>query len=153
MSGDFDLERFLPYVLNQAAEAASRSFSRVYRTEFGMTRTQWRVLANLGRFGAMTARDICCRSHLEKTKVSRSVAALEERGWLRRDPSVRDRRAEILTLSPEGQKIFARLGALALDHDRQLRERLGASRIEALLGTLRDLAATQDPGDDRDDTR
>ena len=72
---DFDLDLFLPYLLNQAAETTSFGFHAVYRDRYGMTRTQWRVLANLGKFGAMTARDICAISHIEKTKVSRAVAA------------------------------------------------------------------------------
>jgi hypothetical protein len=63
---DFDLERFLPYLLNQAAEATSKSFQASYKATYGMTRTQWRVLANLGKFGSMTARDICTISHIEK---------------------------------------------------------------------------------------
>jgi DNA-binding MarR family transcriptional regulator len=126
MTEDFALDSFLPYLLNQAAEATGRSFQAVYRTRYGMTRTQWRVLANLGRFGAMTAADICRVSHMEKTKVSRAVTAMEARGWLRREASSQDRRAEILTLTPAGQDLFRQLGALALDHDRRLRERLGA---------------------------
>jgi DNA-binding MarR family transcriptional regulator len=152
MSDDFDLERFLPYLLNQAAEAVSLSFAQAYRREYGLTRTQWRVLAHLGRFGSLTARDICLRSHLDKTKVSRSVAALEERGWLRRETSAQDRRAEILTLTETGQDVFRRLGALAVDYDRRLRERLGAERIEALLDTLNDLAAARQARDDPDES-
>ena len=137
----FELESFLPYLLNQAAEAASRSFAQVYRTEHGMTRTQWRVLANLGRFGAMTAAGICRRSHLEKTVASRAIAAMEGQGWLRREASPRDRRAEILTLTDAGQELFRGLGALALDHDRRLRERLGPGRAEAVEAVLRELMA------------
>lgn len=139
MSADFDLDTFLPYLLNQAAEAASRAFAQVYRTGYAMTRTQWRVLANLGKFGAMTARDICRISHLEKTKVSRAVANLEERGWLSREPLPGDRRAEILRLTPEGHGVFDRLGALAADHDRHLRETLGVERAAAVAEVLREI--------------
>lgn len=141
MTGDFDLERFLPYVLNQAAEAVSRSFAEVYRSEHGLSRTQWRVLANLGRFGAMTAAEICRVSQEEKTKVSRAVAALETRGWLRRKVSPEDRRAEILSLTAEGQDFFHRLGALAVEYDLRLREALGHARAEALTTILPELIA------------
>jgi predicted transcriptional regulator len=95
----FDLEDFLPYLLNQAAETASRGFQDIYRSRYGMTRTQWRVMANLGKFGAMTARDICIISHIEKTKVSRAVAGLEHEGLLARNPSSQDRRTEVLSLT------------------------------------------------------
>ncbi|MFK8251848.1 MarR family winged helix-turn-helix transcriptional regulator [Ancylobacter terrae] len=135
----FDLDRFLPYLLNQAAEATSRSFHALYKSEYGMTRTQWRVLANLGRFGEMTARDICRISHVEKTKVSRAVSAIEAHGWLARRRHADDRRAELLMLTPEGQGVFARLGELANGYDASLRAALGsrdAGRLEAMLRRL-----------------
>jgi DNA-binding MarR family transcriptional regulator len=122
---DFDLEQFLPYLLNQAAEATSHSFQSVYRELYGMTRTQWRVMANLGKFGSMTARDICAISHIEKTKVSRAVTALEAEGMLVRTPSEDDRRAEFLSLTDQGIEAYWGLGKRALEYDAQLRAELG----------------------------
>ena len=139
MTRTFDLEDFLPYLLNQAAEATSRAFEAVYRDRYGMTRTQWRVLAHLGQFGALTARDSCTRSHIEKTKVSRAVAALEGEGMLARAPSPEDGRAEILTLTEKGEGVYAELGAQARAHDRKLREVIGpedAARLGAMLKAL-----------------
>ena len=135
-TGDFDLETFLPYLLNQAAEATSRSFQTIYKSAYGMTRTQWRVLANLGKFGSMTARDICAISHIEKTKVSRAVSALEDDGLLTRTISPQDRRAELLSLTEKGRAVFADLGQRAIAYDRALRAQLGpdiAAKLDALL--------------------
>ncbi len=146
-TSQFDLQQFLPYLLNQAAEAASRGFHAVYREDYGMTRTQWRVLANLGKFGAMTARDICAISHIEKTKVSRAVQALQAAEILRRDPSQTDRRVEILSLTPIGAKVFAQLGLRAIAFDQDLRERLGAQDAANLTRILTLLAATNPFGD------
>jgi DNA-binding MarR family transcriptional regulator len=136
---EFDLERFLPYLLNQAAEATSHGFHAVYRDRYGMTRTQWRVMANLGKFGAMTARDICAISHIEKTKVSRAVFALESAKMLTRITSDQDRRVEILSLTEIGRGVFTNLGQLALSYDAGLRQRLGpkkSAQIDALLKIL-----------------
>ena len=135
-SGTFDLQDFLPYLLNQAAEATSRSFEGVYKSGYGMTRTQWRVMANLGRFGAMTARDICRISHIEKTKVSRAVAGMAATGLLIRATSDRDRRVENLTLTPKGREVYVEIGQRALRFDAALRDRLGpdvSARIDSLL--------------------
>jgi DNA-binding MarR family transcriptional regulator len=149
-SDPFDLTAFLPYLLNQAAEATSRSFQQVYRARHGLTRTQWRVMAHLGRFGAMTARDICRLSHVEKTKVSRAVAALQVRGWLRRDPAPHDGRAEMLSLTETGQAVFADLGLAAQDHDTQLRQTLGATQVATLETALRALITQGYPHDQGD---
>lgn len=138
---EFDLETFLPYLLNQAAEATSKSFQASYKADYGMTRTQWRVLANLGKFGAMTARDICTISHIEKTKVSRAVAALEAEGLLTRAPSPLDRRAEFLSLTPRGMQQFQDLGQRALAYDRALRASLGIDLAQKLDAVLREVIA------------
>lgn len=141
----FDLQDFLPYLLNQAAEAASHGFQDIYRDRYAMTRTQWRVMANLGKFGAMTARDICAISHIEKTKVSRAVAHMERDGMLSRSPASHDRRAEILSLTDKGQAAFADLGQRAVDYDRALRKQLGGKAAGELDRVLRTIIAAR-PG-------
>lgn len=148
---EFDLEGFLPYLLNQAAEATSRSFQASYKADYGMTRTQWRVLANLGKFGAMTARDICRISHIEKTKVSRAVSALESEGMLSRTPSAADRRAEILSLTEAGRGVFTDLGQRALAYDADLRLRLGPDIAAGIETVLRAIIAQGDLGGDPDE--
>lgn len=147
---DFDLEGFLPYLLNQAAEATSKSFHDTYKAAYGMTRTQWRVLANLGKFGSMTARDICTISHIEKTKVSRAVAALEAEGLLSRSISPLDRRAEILCLTERGREVFADLGQRAIDYDRSLRAKIGPEIAAQLDDLLRRIIAEGNPDGDDD---
>ena len=147
---EFDLERFLPYLLNQAAEATSKSFQATYKAAYGMTRTQWRVLANLGKFGAMTARDICAITHVEKTKVSRAVSTLEENGLLSRATSPLDRRAEILSLTDRGREVFADLGQKAIDYDRALRARIGPKIAAQLDERLRRIIASAGADGDGD---
>lgn len=148
---EFDLEEFLPYLLNQAAEATSHGFQLLYRDRYGFTRTQWRVLANLGKFGTMTARDICAISQIEKTKVSRAVAALEQARILSRTPSKSDRRTEVLSLTLKGREIFAELGELAVGFDRRLRETLGKGHADMLVALLRQMIAGADSGGGPDD--
>jgi DNA-binding MarR family transcriptional regulator len=151
MADPFDLQDFLPYLLNQAAEATSRGFQATYRAHYGLTRTQWRVMANLGRFGAMTARDICRISHIEKTKVSRAVAGMEAAGLLIRATSDQDRRAENLSLTPKGRAVFAEIGQRALAFDADLRQRLGPEVAAQIDTILREIIALQAGAAEADD--
>ncbi len=138
-ASSFSLDDFLPYLLNQAAEATSRSFAVRYKAEYGLTRTQWRVIAHLGRFGSLTAVDVCRLSQIEKTKVSRAVAALTERGWISRVPEVRDRRRDVLQLTTGGHVVLNRLGANANAYDAALRDHLGTDAAKGLVLMLRRL--------------
>ena len=138
---DFDLQMFLPYLLNQAAEAASLAFQRDYKARHGLLRTEWRVLAHLGQYGAMTARAICDRSHLHKTKVSRAVARLAARRLLERTTQDSDRRTELLRLTAAGAAIYADLGQTALAAEARLRARIPPEDWDALKRSLMRLAA------------
>ena len=143
LSKDFDLDQFLPYLLNQAAEVTSQNFQTVYRAEYGMTRTQWRVMANLGKHGTMTASEICRLTFIEKTKMSRAVQLLEEKGFLLRSSIVGDRRSEQLSLTLKGNATFRILGQKANAYDLDLRNRLGREVAEKLEKVLRNLVSGQ----------
>ena len=129
---DFDLSRFLPYALNQAAEATSIGFQKYYRQRYGMLRTEWRVLFHLGRNGAMTAKGICDRASLHKTKVSRAVHALEQKRFLVRTPQEQDRRHETLALTRQGKVVYADLFEAAKSYDAKLSAHFTAQEREIL---------------------
>ncbi|WP_261384587.1 MarR family winged helix-turn-helix transcriptional regulator [Vannielia litorea] len=137
---NFDLTSFLPYLLNQAAEAASLDFQREYKARYGMLRTEWRVLFHLGRYGDMSARDIVERAMIHKTKVSRAVAALEGRRFLTRKSVEEDRRREVLSLTPAGREAFAELTALAEKHDVALMQGVSAADAAVVRRVLRGIA-------------
>ena len=116
----FDLQDFLPYLLNQAAEMSSLDFQRYYKARYGMLRTEWRVVFHLGHYGDMTAKEICTRARIHKTKVSRAVSALEKRRFLTRTPLPDDRRHETLKLTGAGRAAFQDLYRAAQDFEANL---------------------------------
>ena len=140
MRQSFDLNQFLPYLLNQAAEVTSRAFQDSYR-DHGITRTEWRVMANLGARTALTAADICRITFTDKTKVSRAVQALEGAGWLTRSADNGDRRRETLALTDAGRILCRQIEHRALDFDAALRAQLGDDGAEALAAALGRLIA------------
>ena len=134
-----ELEHFLPYRMNRIATAVSRRFRRVYGDRIGLSIPEWRVLATLGQYGTSTAKDIGRHSDMHKTKVSRAVAELERRRWLKRQTNLDDRREELLTLTAEGRRTYANLvpGMLALE--RELLGGLGPDTTEGLMAALQNL--------------
>lgn len=133
--GSFDLDQFLPYQMNQVAEAISRAFQECYRP-FGLTRTQWRVMAHLASIDGLTARTIRDRIHEDKVSVSRAVAGLEARGFIRREPIAADRRAEALHLTVSGQSLFSELARRAGAFEAELAARLGETVVAQLRKAL-----------------
>lgn len=112
MSNDFkplELEGFLPYRLNVLAETVSQSLAGIYRRRYAISVPEWRIMATLGQFGTMTAKDIGEHSHMHKTKVSRAVASLEHRDLLRRTANTRDMRESFLQLTEKGMDAYRKL--------------------------------------------
>ncbi|WP_349361009.1 MarR family transcriptional regulator [Stappia sp.] len=119
-----ELESFLPYRLNVLAETVSQGLAGVYRRRYGIAVPEWRILATLGQFGTMTAKDIGLHSRMHKTKVSRAAAALESRRLIVRNANAADLRESFLELTRQGRDIYEALVPEARDF------------VEALLGGL-----------------
>ena len=104
-----ELEAFLPYRLNRLAEMVSQALSRIYAEQYDITIPEWRVVATLGQFQTMTARDIGRHSKMNKTKVSRATASLEAKNLIHRQPNPDDMREAFLALSPAGNEMYSNI--------------------------------------------
>ncbi|MGY3437774.1 MULTISPECIES: MarR family winged helix-turn-helix transcriptional regulator [unclassified Marinovum] len=140
---DFDLQLFLPYLLNQAAEVSSTGFQQIYKDRYGMLRTDWRVLFHLGLYGRMTARDIGRVAKVHKTKISRAVASLEARRFLSRQEDAADRRVEHLMLTAAGQAAYRDLYDVARRYDAALVADLQPEEVAVLRRVLTHLAGVE----------
>lgn len=129
-----ELENFLPYRLYHLADLVSREFAKIYKDRFDLTRPEWRVLAGLGQHRTLTATALGEQSAMHKTKVSRAVAELERRRWLKRTPDTQDRRVEHLTLTPAGLAAYREMVPLAKAFEAKLLKRIGKNQPAEALG-------------------
>jgi len=97
---DFELERFLPYRLSVLTNTVSQGIARGYRDRHGISITEWRILAVLGRFPGLTASEVVARTAMDKVAISRGVRSLMERGLLQRRTDHGDRRRQQLYITP-----------------------------------------------------
>lgn len=129
----FELNTFLPYRLNRAAEFVALRFAAQYKARYQLTRPEWRTLAALGSTGrAMTATEVGAHSAMHKTKVSRAVALLEKRRWLTRREDENDRRIEHLELTKTGIRAYGELTELAARYQAELDTLIGPAGMQAL---------------------
>src|SRR5713226_78850 len=122
-----ELERFLPYRLSVLTNRISTAIARVYVRRFALSVPEWRVMAVLGRFGAMPANAVCERTAMDKVRVSRAVARLAAAGRLARATDAADRRRSVLALTAAGRGIFEEIGPLALAVEARLLAPLSAA--------------------------
>ena len=134
------LERFLPYRLNRISAAMSLRFRQVYGPHHDLTVPEWRVLATLGQFETMSAKAIGAHSAMHKTKVSRAVAALQQRHWLTRASDEADRRIEHLRLTNAGLAAYREMVPLAKAFETKLLATLPNADREAVMRLITLLA-------------
>ncbi|MEP2783288.1 MAG: MarR family transcriptional regulator [Pseudoruegeria sp.] len=140
---EFDLEGYLPYRLTVIAGQLSADLAKHYKSEFGISMPEWRVLLNVGYTKGLSIRDIEKRVNLEKSKVSRAASKLEAKGYLTKITDDQDRRLLKLTVTKEGAKLLERLIPFAQEFQDKLDKRLG-DKIDELHGALDLLMATEE---------
>lgn len=121
-----ELEKFLPYRLSVLAQLVSESLHDLYAQPYGLSVTQWRVMAALGRFAPLTASEVGQRIVMDKVAVSRAVGGLMQRGLVERSMDRDDRRRASLKLSTRGKAMHARIVPIALGYEAQLYQALSA---------------------------
>ena len=119
-----DLEHFLPYRLSVLSNTISQTIAAEYEARFGLSVTQWRAMAILGRHDDLAARDVAARTAMDKVAVSRALAGLVEKGHVRRATAREDKRESRLRLTAAGRRVHDEIVPLALEHERRLLEKL-----------------------------
>jgi len=135
------LEEFLPYRLSLLSNTVSGAIAALYADKFAISMTEWRIMALLGEHPRISADELCRRTRIEKSVVSRAVARLLERHLLLRETDVADRRRSILELSTTGQEIYAEIAPVALELEQRLVARLDVEERRALDALLAKLQA------------
>ena len=114
------LKEFLPYQLSITSNAVSGRIALEYRTRFGLSVPEWRVMAVLGDSGALTQRDLTSLTVMDKVAVNRACKVLEERKLVSRRPNAQDGRSHLLELTAEGVRMHDEIMPLALEMERRL---------------------------------
>ncbi len=110
---------------------------------------QWLVLTALKRGDHAMQRDLAEAIGIEGATLTHHLNRMEDDGYVRRERAAGDRRSQLVTLTPAGERQFAALLREVVAFDEQLR----AGFSERELTTLRKLLARlRENAADHDDT-
>ena len=143
-----DLEHFLPYRLSVLSNTISQTIAAEYEARFGLSVTQWRAMAILGRHDDLAARDVAARSAMDKVAVSRAVSGLVERGFVRRPTARADKRESRQCHTAAGRRVHGEIVPLARADEHQLLQRLTPEErhwLMRILDALQPAAETTTP--------
>lgn len=133
------LNLFIPYRMVNLATNISNACSKIYKNEFDITVPEWRILARLAEHDRLNAKDVGHVTFMDKSKVSRAVKSLDDKGYLLREKDQKDNRANYLSLTEEGGSMYQQIAPKALDWEKRLISVLDASEYRDLMRILEKL--------------
>ncbi len=132
-----DLERYVPALITFIANKLSRTATVLYQKRFEVNVTEWRILALLAIEPEISAARICHVIGYDKGPVSRTLAAMEERGLVAIKPDRADGRTYSISLTAKGAATHDGVIAVALERERRLLSCLSKPERETLIELLR----------------
>jgi DNA-binding MarR family transcriptional regulator len=102
----FEDEEFLLFRLSSVARRVASACADVYFTEFGISVSEWRLMAQIGRFGSISAKDIAEIISMDRVAISRAAAKCLAEGLIREDTHPQDRRSKVLSFTRKGAALY-----------------------------------------------
>lgn len=139
----FDLDDYVPYLLNRAGTRIAASFAQMLRSH-DITLPTWRVLAALHDNDGQRMGQLAEQTSIEVSTLSRLVGTMEGRGLAQRTRSAphdgaRDARAVTVHLTRNGRTLTERIVPVALEYENIALAGLTSAETNALKDLLRRL--------------
>ncbi len=134
----FDLQAYLPYLLNRAARRIVAGFTDQIRP-LGVGLSEWRVLAALLESDAARIDVLALATSIDASTLSRLVQRMAAEGLVTRTVSESDRRAVAIALSTQGRALAEQIVPIALEWEAKMLGSLDDATTERLRQLLRQL--------------
>ncbi|MCB1510588.1 MAG: MarR family transcriptional regulator [Hyphomicrobiaceae bacterium] len=132
---DAYLNRSLGFLLADASRLVRKRFDD-RAASLGLTRAQWRVIAQLRRREGINQAALAEILEIEPITLVRHIDRLEAKGFVERRPDPNDRRARTLHLLDDAQPVMAQMRAFSLATRQEALQGITAEEIEKLIDQL-----------------
>ena len=128
-------------VLRELAQAyhAFSAYSAAHVRQLGLTSAQFDVIATLGNTQGMPLTQLAQKTLITKGTLTGIIDRLEEKGLVRREVPVGDRRSFRAVLTPEGEVLFSRVFPAHIAYLSRVFANVDAGDLEQVRRTLRAL--------------
>ena len=114
------LERYMPYRLSILSNRVSSIIAEAYKDRFGLSITEWRIMAVLGEYPGVSADEVSSKTQIEKSMISRAVQKLLDRQLVQRRVDAADRRRHHLKLTESGLEVYDQVVPMSYDYEKRL---------------------------------
>ena len=124
--------------LRRVARAVTRHYDTMLGPA-GLRITQFALLRALRRRGPLSITELALEAALDRSTIGRNLDPLEAKGLVALEPGTADRRAHVVSLTPEGERALSDAVPLWERAQTELAGRLGPGRLDHLTGALAEL--------------
>ena len=136
-SEPIDLDSYFPFFLGTIANRWTTTSSRIYFEQFRVGVGEWRVLASIRALGQASSQQIVGLISMDAAAVSRSVARLEQDGFIAKVAGRFIGRTKPYELTGEGRDLYAALRDVALEREDRLLGALSPDERLTLIQLMR----------------
>lgn len=129
------MQKLLFHEIHQKSRLSVKEVNEALK-EFDLYSTQWSILFCIKQFGSMTQKEIWQYLNVEAPTVTRTVARLEESGWVERREGV-DKRERIVYLTERAEEAVPQITKRILEVEEKLVSSLTENELAQLIGLLK----------------
>lgn len=115
-----DIRDLFSYNLQRLAGVSTRIALLDIKPQFELNMHDWRALAVLDYLGAAPLHVLAQRAGVQKSQMSRTTAALEERLLIARQDNPRDKRSTLLRLTEDGKAVVRQVLETSRERNRRM---------------------------------
>jgi MarR family transcriptional regulator for hemolysin len=133
--GEIGLQQFAPYLINSVSLSWNTHLADALKAH-DMTTTKMRALAILSIASPVTINELSLYALTEQSTMSRTLDALEEKGFILRRPRAEDLRVRDVEITQPGREAFAKVWPTMYDVLRKIFDGVDNQEYKALTATL-----------------
>lgn len=124
------------YQLHLIEAVNASNVTRMCEGEFGITRREWRIIALLSARGPLAPSQLAEQAGLDRSRTSKALMPLLDKGLVTRAVDPHDGRRATVSLTADGEVLYARLFPRVVEINVRLLDVLDPDEIRILSGML-----------------
>ncbi|HUG60789.1 MAG TPA: MarR family transcriptional regulator [Methylomirabilota bacterium] len=133
--GEIGLNQFAPYLINRIAARWNANMAEELKS-FDMSTAKMRALAILSITSGLTINELSVFTVTEQSTMSRTLDALEEQGYIRRQQRSEDMRVREVHITEAGRAAFAEVWPTMYDRFITMFDGIDEDEYQAFTATL-----------------
>lgn len=135
------ITELVAYRLQRATFYAAKPGHLAFARKFGITGVEWRLMGTISLFAPIAMLPLAEEADVQLAQAHRTITTLAERGLVRCEGDVNDRRKVLVSLTPAGKTLYRKAFAEASQRNRRLLTTLSDKECLALFAMLDKIAA------------